>query len=145
MIRIVEGPIDRQEVTESVQSPGAGAIVTFDGTVRDHARGRRVTHLYYEAFAEMALEEIRKVRAEALEKWPITEMSIVHRTGRLEIGETSVFIAVSSAHRSDAFEACRFAIDSLKTSVPIWKKEHYEDGEVWIEGYQDASGGGHGQ
>ena len=83
----------------------------------------------------MAVKELRKIRNQAAERWPLHEMSIVHRIGRMEIGESSVFIAVSSPHRTDAFEACRFAIDTLKTTVPIWKKEHYEDGEVWIEGY----------
>ena len=83
----------------------------------------------------MALKELEKIRVEAMQRWPLNGMAIVHRVGRMEIGESSVVIAVSSAHREDAFEACRFAIDTLKTIVPIWKKEHYEDGEVWIEGY----------
>jgi len=83
----------------------------------------------------MALKELEKIRAEAMQRWPLNGMAIVHRVGRMEIGESSVVIAVSSAHRKDAFEACRFAIDTLKKTVPIWKKEHYEDGEVWIEGY----------
>ena len=135
MIDIVESTIDRRKVMDSVAGPGSGAIVTFDGTVRDNARGKPVTHLYYEAYSEMAVKELRKIRNQAAERWPLHEMSIVHRIGRMEIGESSVFIAVSSPHRTDAFEACRFAIDTLKTTVPIWKKEHYEDGEVWIEGY----------
>ena len=135
MIELVTTPIDREHVVRSIASPRAGAVATFDGVVRDHARGKSVTHLYYEAYPEMARTEMAKIRKQALEKWPLQGLAIVHRTGRLEIGESSVFIAVASAHRSDAFEACRFAIDTLKTSVPIWKKEHYEDGEVWIEGY----------
>jgi molybdopterin synthase catalytic subunit len=109
--------------------------VTFDGVVREHARGKAVTHLFYEAYPRMALKEMEKIRLEAMSRWPIHEMAIVHRVGRLEIGESSVFVAVSSAHRGDAFEACRHAIDTLKKTVPIWKKEHYRDGEVWIEGY----------
>ncbi len=135
MIRIVESKIDREEIIQSVATPESGAIATFDGTVRNQAREKPVTHLHYEAFPEMALKELEKIRAEAMQRWPLNGMAIVHRVGRMEIGESSVVIAVSSAHRKDAFEACRFAIDTLKTTVPIWKKEHYEDGEVWIEGY----------
>jgi molybdopterin synthase catalytic subunit len=135
MIRIVESKIDREEIVQSVSTPDSGAIATFDGTVRNHSREKLVTHLHYEAFSEMALKELEKIRAEAIQRWSLNGMAIVHRVGRMEIGESSVFIAVSSAHRKDAFEACRFAIDTLKTTVPIWKKEHYEDGEVWIEGY----------
>jgi molybdopterin synthase catalytic subunit len=135
MIRIVESKIDREQIVQSVATPESGAIATFDGTVRNNAREKPVTHLHYEAFPEMALKELEKIRAEAMQRWPLNGMAIVHRVGRMEIGESSVFIAVSSAHRNDAFEACRFAIDTLKTTVPIWKKEHYQDGEVWIEGY----------
>ena len=135
MIRIVESKIDREEVVQSVATPESGAIATFDGTVRNQSREKPVTHLYYEAFPEMALKELEKIRAEAMQRWSLNGMAIVHRVGRMEIGESSVFIAVSSAHRKEAFEACRFAIDTLKTIVPIWKKEHYQDGEVWIEGY----------
>lgn len=135
MIQLVTTPIDRDQVVRSVASPRAGAVVTFEGVVRDHARGKTVTHLFYEAYPEMAETEMARIREQALERWPLQGLSIVHRTGRLAIGESSVFIAVASAHRADAFEACRFVIDTLKTSVPIWKKEHYQDGEVWIEGY----------
>ena len=135
MIRIVGGPIDRNAVIEGASSSKAGAIVTFDGVVRDHARGKKVTHLYYEAYPEMAEKEMKKIRQETIKRWSLEGMAMAHRTGRLEIGDSSVFIAISSAHRAEAFEACRFAIDSLKTTVPIWKKEHYEDGEIWIEGY----------
>jgi molybdopterin synthase catalytic subunit len=135
VIELVTTPIDPDQVVRTVASPKAGAVVTFDGIVRDHARGKSVTHLFYEAYPEMAKTEMAKIREQALERWPLQGLAIVHRTGRLEIGESSVFIAVASAHRADAFEACRFAIDTLKTSVPIWKQEHYEDGEVWIEGY----------
>ena len=135
MIQLVTTPIDRDQVVRSVASPRAGAVVTFEGVVRDHARGKTVTHLFYEAYPEMAETEMARIREQALERWPLQGLAIVHRTGRLAIGESSVFIAVASAHRADAFEACRFVIDTLKTSVPIWKKEHYQDGEVWIEGY----------
>ena len=136
MIDIVESSIDRRKVVDSVANPGSGAIVTFGGTVRDNARGKPVTHLYYEAYPEMALKELHRIRDRAMQRWPLNKVSIVHRIGRMEITESSVFIAISSAHRGDAFEACRFAIDTLKTTVPIWKKEHYEDGEVWIEGHE---------
>ncbi len=135
MIRIVSSDIEPGEITARVAGREAGAIVTFAGVVRDHARGKSVTHLYYESYEPMALKELAKIRERALQKWEIRELAIVHRVGRMEIGEISVFIAVSSAHRGPAFEACRFAIDRLKTSVPIWKKEHYRDGEVWIEEY----------
>ncbi|MEE8350504.1 MAG: molybdenum cofactor biosynthesis protein MoaE [Acidobacteriota bacterium] len=135
MIDIVETSIDRKKIVDAVAGPGSGALVTFDGTVRNHARGKTVTHLHYEAYPEMAIKELQKIRDQAMQRWPLDELSIVHRIGRMEIGESSVFIAVSSAHRGDAFEACRFAIDTLKTTVPIWKKEHYQDGEIWIEGY----------
>ncbi|MDA2923499.1 molybdenum cofactor biosynthesis protein MoaE [Acidobacteria bacterium AH-259-O06] len=134
MIQIVEGKINREEIVKSVSTAQSGAIVTFDGTVRNHARGKRVTHLYYEAFPEMATRELEKIRTQAIRRWTLNGMAIVHRIGRMEIGESSVFIVVSAAHRGDAFEACEFAIDTLKTTVPIWKKEHYQDGEVWIEG-----------
>ena len=135
MIRIVEGPIDQKTIIEEASSSKAGAIVTFDGVVRNHARGKKVTHLHYEAYPEMAEREMAKIREETMKRWSLEGMAMVHRTGRLEIGDSSVFIAISSPHRAEAFEACRFAIESLKTSVPIWKKEHYEDGEIWIEGY----------
>ena len=135
MIEIVTGNIDPQRIIDKMRTPVSGAVVTFGGTVRDFSRGRKVTHLFYESYSKMAVKQMEKIRSEALERWPIEEMAIVHRVGRMEIGETSVFIAVTSAHRAEAFEACRFAIDALKTRVPIWKKEFYEGGEVWIEEY----------
>ncbi len=135
MIDIVSAPIDTGPIVRSVEDPRAGALVTFAGVVRNRARGKSVTHLFYECYEAMALNELKKIRQRAVQQWPINEMAIVHRVGRMEIGETSVFIAVSSPHRAAAFEACRFAIDRLKTTVPIWKKEHYRDGEIWIEEY----------
>lgn len=137
MIRIVEGQIDHQEIIDSVATAEAGAIVTFDGVVRNNARGKNVTRLFYEAYPELAYRELEKVRNEAMQRWPIQSISIVHRVGRLDIGESTVFIAVSAAHRHEAFDACRYAIDTLKRMVPIWKKEFYEDGEVWVEGYPE--------
>ncbi len=133
--KLIEMPIVPREILRSVASSKAGAIVTFDGVVRDHARGKQVTHLFYEAYPGMALKELEKLRQETLERFSVLQVVVVHRIGRLEIGESSVFIAVSSSHRADAFEACRYLIDRLKTTIPIWKKECYEDGEVWIEEY----------
>jgi len=109
-----------------------GAACTFVGVVRDHNAGRAVTHLEYEAFEEMALPLLQEIAAEARRRWPVTDVRIVHRLGRLEIGEASVAVAVASPHRAEAFEACRYAIDTLKQTVPVWKKEHFEDGEVWV-------------
>ena len=135
MIQIVTERIEAPDVIAAMQSAEAGAIVTFEGTVRNHARGKSVTHLFYEAYDPMALKEMESIREEALDRWTVRKLAIVHRVGRLEIGDTSVFIAVSSDHRADAFQACQFVIDSLKTTVPIWKKEFYVDGEVWVEDY----------
>ncbi|MEE8584599.1 MAG: molybdenum cofactor biosynthesis protein MoaE [Acidobacteriota bacterium] len=145
MVEITQHPIDPQAMVAKVAAEKAGALVTFDGVVRNQARGKRVTHLFYEGYSPMALKELERIRQEALKRWPGTRVAIAHRLGRLEIGESSVFIAVSSAHRAAAFEACRHVIDTLKTSVPIWKKEHYEDGETWIEGYSQAGRPAHSQ
>jgi molybdopterin synthase catalytic subunit len=133
MIRLVEQSIDPKEIIETVVSSASGAVVTFDGRVRDHSRGRRVTHLFYEAYVEMAEAELEKLRSQAMERWDLSGLAIVHRLGRLEVGETSVFIAATAAHRAEAFDACRSIIDTLKKTVPIWKKEYYVDGEVWVE------------
>lgn len=132
MLEIVSHAIDARTVEAAVADPAAGAIVTFTGTTRDHNQGRRVTGLEYEAYPGMARKELRKIADAAAERWPGTRMAIVHRVGPVPIGEASVVIAVSAAHRHAAFEACRFAIDRLKEAVPIWKKEFFEGGEVWI-------------
>jgi molybdopterin synthase catalytic subunit len=132
MIDIVSHPIDVAAVTAAAGEPRAGAVVTFVGTTRDHNDGRRVTRLEYEAYPEMAIAEMKKIAATLGERWPIERAAIVHRIGVVPIGEASVVIAVSSAHRVAAFEACHFAIDRLKEVVPIWKKEHFEGGEIWI-------------
>jgi molybdopterin synthase catalytic subunit len=108
-------------------------VCTFVGVVRDHNAGKSVIHLEYEAFEEMALPLMEEIAAEALRQWPITAIAMVHRLGRLQIGEASVAVTVTSAHRGDAFAACRYAIDTLKATVPIWKKEFYADGAVWID------------
>lgn len=132
MFEIVSAPIDAAAVAAAVALPSAGAVVTFLGTTRDHNEGRRVLQLEYEAYPAMAVAEMRKIGAAARERWPVEAIAIVHRLGVVPIGEASVVIAVAAAHRKAAFEACHFAIDRLKEVVPIWKKEHFDGGEVWI-------------
>ncbi|HLX37518.1 MAG TPA: molybdopterin converting factor subunit 1 [Candidatus Binataceae bacterium] len=131
-IRIVRDRVDVGALEAAVADPGAGAICTFVGTTRENNVGRKVLRLEYEAYERMALSEMRKLALDAAQRWDITRIAITHRIGVVEIGETSVAIAVSAPHRTEAFEACRFAIDKLKEIVPIWKKEHFEGGEVWI-------------
>jgi len=117
----------------SVEDPGAGAIVLFSGVVREETGGRQIKFLEYEGHAAMATAKMHEIAAAVRARFPgVRKVALVHRVGRLEIGESSVLIAVSSAHRREAFEACHFAIDTLKETVPIWKKEHFEDGEVWV-------------
>jgi molybdopterin synthase catalytic subunit len=132
MIEIVRHAIDVAAVTAAANHPRAGAVVTFVGTTRDHNEGRSVTRLEYEAYPEMAVAEMKKIAALLGERWPIERVAIVHRIGVVPVGEASVVIAASSGHRVAAFEACHFAIDRLKEVVPIWKKEHFEGGEIWI-------------
>ena len=132
MFRVTDQPIDLQELVDYVTDPQAGAIVTFIGTTRNHNEGRQVIALDYEAYAEMAEKELARIGADAAKSWPICRMAILHRLGPVQIGEASVVIAVSSAHRDAAFAASRFAIEEIKKTVPIWKKEVYEGGEVWI-------------
>lgn len=132
MFRVTEQPIDLEELVRFVTDPEAGAIATFIGTTRNNNEGRRVIALDYEAYPEMAEKELARLGEEAREKWNICRMAIVHRVGPVQITEPSVVIAVSAAHREDAFAACRFAIEEIKKTVPIWKKEVYEGGEVWI-------------
>ena len=127
-------PIDVGAVARRVVLPECGATVTLDGYAREWTRGRRTLYLVYEAYAPMAQRELERLGHEAHERFAIAHIGIVHRTGRLEIGETSVVIAVSAPHRRAAFEACEWAIRELKRTVPIWKKEIFEDGEVWVEG-----------
>ncbi len=127
-------PIDVGAVARRVVLPECGATVTLDGYAREWTRGRRTVHLIYEAYQPMALREMKRLGQQAHEKFEIAHLGIVHRTGRLEIGETSVVIAVSAPHRRAAFEACEWAIRELKRTVPIWKKEVFADGEVWVEG-----------
>lgn len=127
-------PISVGEVARRIIPPQCGATVTLDGYVREWTKGRRTRHLVYEAYEPMAIREMRRLGRQAHEQFDIAHVGIVHRTGRLEIGETSVVICVSAPHRRAAFEACEWAIKELKRTVPIWKKEFYEDGEVWVEG-----------
>jgi molybdopterin synthase catalytic subunit len=131
---LLRTPIDPAAVVRQVRADQDGAIVTFDGFVRNESHGRRTLYLEYEAYESMALAKMREIGAQLHQKFPIHRAAILHRLGRLEIGDTSVFIAVSAPHRAAAFEACRFAIDTLKRTVPIWKKEYFEDGAVWADG-----------
>ena len=126
-------PLVEAEVAARVAGPDAGGVVTFVGAVRDHARGHDIDHLEYEAYPEMALREMEKIVLQTGERWPGTRLAIAHRTGRLEIGEAAVIIVAASAHRAAAFEACRYAIDTLKETVPIWKKEVTRDGQYWVD------------
>lgn len=133
MIAIVTEPIDIELVLSSVKTDAAGGIDLFVGTTRNHSHGKEVLSLEYESFEPMAVEQMKKIAEKIRERWPIEKISMVHRVGKVEIGEVSVVIAVSAAHRRETFEACRYAIDSLKKEVPIWKKELFRDGEVWVD------------
>jgi len=124
--------LDIQSCIEWVMSPQSGGIDVFIGTVRDSTKGKRVMRLEFEAYEPMALKEMERMAAQAADKWPVQKLLIHHRIGVLDVGEVPVIIAVSCAHRDAAFEACRFVIDTLKQTVPIWKKEIFEDGEVWV-------------
>ena len=133
MIEICEGPIDHAALTERVRSDQAGAVCTFLGTVREMTGGRRTTSLEYQAYPEMALKQMAHLEAEARSRWPVIEAAIVHRVGHLGLGDISVVVAVSCPHRGQAFEACRWLIDTLKEVVPVWKKEVWADGsEEWV-------------
>lgn len=134
VFRILERPITADELIPHVLTDAYGAVATFSGTVRNHARGKDVTGLAYEAYPEMAEAEMRKIAAEVYRQWPECRVAMLHRIGKLAIGEVSVAIAVATPHRKESFEACEFAINRLKETVPIWKKEAYADGEVWVEG-----------
>ena len=122
------------ELLAASKSPGDGAVVVFDGIVRNNSKGRATLYLDYEAYEPMALRKMREIAAEMRARFAVDRIALVHRLGRLQIGETSVLIVVSAGHRGAAFDACRFAIETLKRTVPIWKKEYFADGEVWVEG-----------
>jgi molybdopterin synthase catalytic subunit len=135
IVRVTRDPLDDAMVSaleSSLAHPGVGGIVTFKGVVRDNSQGKRVRYLEYDAYPEMAESEMARIAAEAERRWG-AELALVHRTGRMEIGECSVVVIAACPHRAEAFEACRFAIDTLKTTVPIWKKEVGESGEEWVE------------
>lgn len=131
---IVRDPIDTQSIIASLKRGEDGAAVVFEGVVRNQTRGRKTLYLEYEAYKQMALQQMEALAAQALEQFQVRDVALVHRLGRLEIGETSVVIVVASPHRAAAFDACRWLIDTLKRTVPIWKKEHFEDGAVWADG-----------
>jgi molybdopterin synthase catalytic subunit len=128
-----DSPIDVGKVVARVAGPGMGGIVTFIGAVRNRARGRDIRHLEYESYPEMAEREMQRIADAAAERWPDTRVAIAHRAGHLEIGDLAVVVAAAAPHRAEAFEACRYAIDTLKETVPIWKKEVATDGEYWVD------------
>lgn len=136
-ITLTQSAIDTAAVGHSIEAAEFGAVVTFSGNVRDNAQGREVLYLEYEGYAPLAEKELARIAAEAEGRWTV-RCAIVHRLGRLEIGECSVAVAVASAHRAEAFEACRWVMDTLKTTVPIWKKEYFVGGACWIEGPQSV-------
>lgn len=132
--RIVREAIDTAQVLAALKRGEDGAVLVFEGVVRNQTRGRKTLYLDYEAYEEMALQQLESLSTQALKQFQIRDVALVHRLGRLELGETSVLVAVASAHRAAAFDACRWLIDTLKRTVPIWKKEHFEDGAVWADG-----------
>ena len=131
---ITREPIETQKTVARLKHGEDGAALVFEGIVRNQTRGRKTLYLDYEAYEEMALQQMESLGAQALQRFQIRDVALVHRLGRLEIGQTSVMIVVASAHRAAAFEACRWLIDTLKRIVPIWKKEYFEDGSVWADG-----------
>jgi molybdopterin synthase catalytic subunit len=138
LFEVTGEPLEPQRLIENVRKDESGAVALFLGVVRDNNLGRRVLFLEYDAYPEMVAKVMRQIAEEAMERWHLSDVAMQHRTGRLEIGETSLLIAVSSPHRKEAFEACHHLVDRFKEVVPIWKKETWEGGEVWIEGEQPA-------
>jgi molybdopterin synthase catalytic subunit len=134
LIAVTGEPISAQDLTRLVRRSAAGAVVTFEGTVRDHSGDKATEYLEYEAYDSMVTRVLEEIAAAAKDKWALLEVGIHHRTGRLNVGEVSVAIAVSAAHRAEAFEGCRFIIDELKVTAPIWKKEVGPDGSEWVTG-----------
>ena len=134
LIEIIDAPIAADAIVSGMKAGGDGAVCVFDGIVRDNTRGRRTLHLDYEAYREMALDQMTALAADAVAEFGVRDVAMVHRLGRLVVGETSVLIVVASAHRGAAFDACRWLIDTLKKTVPIWKKETFADGAVWADG-----------
>ena len=138
MIEITHEPLDPEAVTARVMRDTNGAVVTFLGVTRNFTGERRVLHLEYEAYRPMADNKLAEVADEIRQRWHVQDIAISHRLGRLEIGETSLIVAIASPHRKDAFEACQYSIDRIKQIVPIWKKEFFEGGEVWVGSQEDA-------
>ena len=138
MFRITRTPIVLERLVRAVRDPRAGAIVTFLGTTRNQNAGRRVVRLEYEAYTRMAVSEMRRLAAEARRRWPLRKVAMAHRIGTVPVGQASVAIVVSAAHRAEAFAACHWLIDRLKEIVPIWKREHFRGGQVWIGPQQGA-------
>ena len=134
IIQLTCEPLNRDALVTAVSHPGVGGIVVFEGVVRDNTRGKQVHYLEYDLYEEMAIEQIRTIIAQAQRRWGVEHVAVTHRFGRLEIGEASVIIVVASPHRGEAFDACCYIIDTLKRTVPIWKKEVTTDGEAWVEG-----------
>jgi molybdopterin synthase catalytic subunit len=132
IIHITEKPLEIEQVTSLVAAPGLGGVNMFVGVVRDQTKGKKVLRLEYEAYEPMALSEMGKIVDQVKQKWPTASIAIHHRVGILKVGEAAVVIAVATPHRDDAFSACKYAIDTLKQTVPIWKKEVFEDGEEWV-------------
>ena len=134
LIRVTEGELLSAEAVEAVASPAAGAINVFLGVVRDNNLGRQVDHLVYEAYPSMAEKVMREIGQQAIDRFGLIDVAILHRTGRLEIGETSLLIAVSCGHRAESFDGGHWLVNEIKKKVPVWKKEVWEDGEAWVEG-----------
>jgi molybdopterin synthase catalytic subunit len=135
MFAITSDPLDPAPLVEAVRRDESGAVALFYGVVRNENKGRSVQYLEYDAYPEMAIKKMREVADEVRARFPVTGVGVLHRIGRLEIGETSLLVAVSSGHRREAFEACHFTVDRIKEIVPIWKKEVWDDGEEWVEGH----------
>ncbi len=131
--RVQAAPLSMDELLAEVTGPRCGGVVTFTGVVRDHSRGQAIDHLEYEAYVPMAEREMQSIVDEAQRRWPEARLAMCHRIGKLQIGDTAVMVAAAAPHRAEAFEACRFAIDTLKQTVPIWKKEFSEEGTYWVE------------
>ena len=140
MILLTRKPLDSEAITTTVHGDANGGVVTFLGTTRNETDARRVLYLEYEAYEDMAEKMLARIAQEIRERWGITDVSIAHRFGRLEIGEVSLVVAVASPHRAEAFAACQYVVDRIKQDVPIWKKEVFENGEVWVgtEGHQHS-------
>jgi molybdopterin synthase catalytic subunit len=133
-VAVTSAPLDSEALVAVVDKKGDGAVVTFAGFVRDHNQGRQVQFLEYEAYEPLAIRALQRIVDEARQLWPGARVAVHHRLGRLEIGEASVVIAAASPHRADAFAACRYTIERVKQIVPIWKREHFDGGDVWLEG-----------